>query len=670
MPGLVGIAQRGRSLGMHLVLATQRPAGVVSPEIRANCTLRICLRTTDEADSRDVLGTPDAAHLPVDYPGRAYVRSGSGGPRAAPGGPRLAAAGPARRGPRGRARGPGRRASRPDARAPARQRAQRPGDRVSGTAARSRRDRGAAPAPAVAPTAAGPRSPVDRTPRLDRPRTTGSTARCSLGLVDRPDRAGPGAARPRPRRGRRVAGGGGPRSGRTTLLRSVLREAVRRPGPDGLHVHVLDLGGGALAAGGAAAAARRHGDRRGGRPTASSAWSTAWVRRWTPDGPARRQTGARHPAAGGRGRGGLHAARRRPTRPAARRRCCGWCGTAPRSGLTCVLTADRAVPGRPAGRRRGPATGPAPAGPRRLRRRGRARAGRSRRSASARPGAASARRRWSASSPCPPAAASRAARDRRRSARRRRPDLLRIVELPPDPVLAAIGRSARRTSRRAALRVTVGPGRRRGRRPGGRPRCAAADCSSSDPPGSGRTRRARRLRAATCAAAEVPVLGAAPPSDARRDPSAGWDTDPPRCRRLVGSWRATRRRAAPTTSAPRGARRPSPACRGRGRRRGRVLVAAGSAGLLSTHYQGPVAALRRARTRPAALPRAGRRRRPRVRLPRTPLPVRPGSGWLVAEGVRRPGCRWRTAPRRGLTPAGQSSSSTGPISCVAYQASS
>ena len=56
VPGLVGIAQRGRSLGVHLVLATQRPGGVVSPEIRANCTLRICLRTTDEADSRDVLG--------------------------------------------------------------------------------------------------------------------------------------------------------------------------------------------------------------------------------------------------------------------------------------------------------------------------------------------------------------------------------------------------------------------------------------------------------------------------------------------------------------------------------------------------------------------------------------------------------------------------------------
>src|SRR3712207_2228023 len=82
LSGLVGIAQRGRSLGVHLVLATQRPGGVVSPEIRANCTLRICLRTTDEADSRDVLGTTQAAHLPVDVSGRAFLRAGTGSPTA------------------------------------------------------------------------------------------------------------------------------------------------------------------------------------------------------------------------------------------------------------------------------------------------------------------------------------------------------------------------------------------------------------------------------------------------------------------------------------------------------------------------------------------------------------------------------------------------------------
>jgi S-DNA-T family DNA segregation ATPase FtsK/SpoIIIE len=76
--GLVDVAQRGRSLGLHLVLATQRPAGVVGPAVRANITTRICLRVTDGADSHDVIGDPRAADLPTDRPGRGYLRVGSG----------------------------------------------------------------------------------------------------------------------------------------------------------------------------------------------------------------------------------------------------------------------------------------------------------------------------------------------------------------------------------------------------------------------------------------------------------------------------------------------------------------------------------------------------------------------------------------------------------------
>ena len=52
--GLVDIARRGRSLGVHLILATQRPAGVVSAEIKSNTNLRIALRVTDAGDSADV----------------------------------------------------------------------------------------------------------------------------------------------------------------------------------------------------------------------------------------------------------------------------------------------------------------------------------------------------------------------------------------------------------------------------------------------------------------------------------------------------------------------------------------------------------------------------------------------------------------------------------------
>ncbi|HEY7279309.1 MAG TPA: FtsK/SpoIIIE domain-containing protein [Trebonia sp.] len=80
--GLVGIAQRGRSLGVHLVLATQRPAGVVSADIRANTNLRIALRVTDAAESMDVIDVADAAKIAKSTPGRCYVRSGASAPTA------------------------------------------------------------------------------------------------------------------------------------------------------------------------------------------------------------------------------------------------------------------------------------------------------------------------------------------------------------------------------------------------------------------------------------------------------------------------------------------------------------------------------------------------------------------------------------------------------------
>jgi len=79
--GVVDVAQRGRSLGIHLVLATQRPAGVVTDAIRANTSLRIAMRVADDDDSRDVVGTVAAAHLDRDRPGSGLVRVGAGPPR-------------------------------------------------------------------------------------------------------------------------------------------------------------------------------------------------------------------------------------------------------------------------------------------------------------------------------------------------------------------------------------------------------------------------------------------------------------------------------------------------------------------------------------------------------------------------------------------------------------
>lgn len=63
MDGLVSAARIGRSLGVHLVLATQKPTGVVSDQIQANSRFRVCLRVADAADSREVIRRPDAAAL-------------------------------------------------------------------------------------------------------------------------------------------------------------------------------------------------------------------------------------------------------------------------------------------------------------------------------------------------------------------------------------------------------------------------------------------------------------------------------------------------------------------------------------------------------------------------------------------------------------------------------
>lgn len=75
---LVGVAQRGRSLGVHMVLATQRPSGAVSENIKANTNLRIALRVQDAGDSKDVIDVPDAARIGRAQPGRALARFGPG----------------------------------------------------------------------------------------------------------------------------------------------------------------------------------------------------------------------------------------------------------------------------------------------------------------------------------------------------------------------------------------------------------------------------------------------------------------------------------------------------------------------------------------------------------------------------------------------------------------
>ena len=256
---LIGIAQRGRSLGVHLVLATQRPGGAISASITANTDLRIALRVQTPSDSVDVLGRPDAAAIPRSRPGRALLRAGSdevvalqtawvSAPRERHDGPRVRCtprlADPdvlraVHRGVRAAARGTERSATDEDDTDLA---------QLVAAIGEAARRRGTAP----------PRRPwlpplpaevsllellMDTMPAG--PTTLAAAPVAVLGLGDEPDRQ------------RRVVAHwdlamghlgvfGMVGSGTTSALRTVAEALARSYGPDRLHLHALDLGNGGL----------------------------------------------------------------------------------------------------------------------------------------------------------------------------------------------------------------------------------------------------------------------------------------------------------------------------------------------------------------------------------------------------------------------------------------
>lgn len=77
---LSNLAATGRSLGFHLLLATQRLQGAVDANLRSNMAAVICLRTATEQDSWDALGSSKAYQIPLTKPGRAYFKSGAEDP--------------------------------------------------------------------------------------------------------------------------------------------------------------------------------------------------------------------------------------------------------------------------------------------------------------------------------------------------------------------------------------------------------------------------------------------------------------------------------------------------------------------------------------------------------------------------------------------------------------
>lgn len=74
MDNLISVARIGRSLGVHLILATQKPSGVVNDQIWSNTKFRVCLKVQDESDSKEMLKRPEAAS--IKQTGRFYLQVG------------------------------------------------------------------------------------------------------------------------------------------------------------------------------------------------------------------------------------------------------------------------------------------------------------------------------------------------------------------------------------------------------------------------------------------------------------------------------------------------------------------------------------------------------------------------------------------------------------------
>jgi DNA segregation ATPase FtsK/SpoIIIE, S-DNA-T family len=251
LASLIDIGRQGRSLGIHLVLATQRPAGVVTADLRSNINLRIALRVASPEDSRDVIDTVDAARIPAEgSAGRAYAWLGDGRPVAF----QSARVGGRRPGTRqaeapvafplpwadlGRAR-PGAEPGRAD---------HHDGELTDlavlvdaiGLAARDQasgqRSPWSAPLPAVL-TASELATQWQASP---------DPLRLRYGLLDRPHEQRQVPAVFDIARGGHLLIAGAPQSGRSTVLRTLAGCVAAQVSPDEAHLYVLD-GGGALAA--------------------------------------------------------------------------------------------------------------------------------------------------------------------------------------------------------------------------------------------------------------------------------------------------------------------------------------------------------------------------------------------------------------------------------------
>ncbi len=261
--GLVDLARRGRSLGIHLLLATQRPSGVVSPSIRTNTNLRVALRVTDAADSLDVVDAPTAAHIRKETPGRAFVRVGhdelvevqtasvSGrpprsGPAAGVRLVRLDGVAPGGAAPGGAA---GRAAAAAGGGVPGRDDDLPEPDLVrlveAARSAATALGLGPARRPWLPPLPS--HCTLDELPALAGS-APGSPTRLAFGVEDHPDEQARVLAAYDLEAGGHLLVAGDAGSGRSSLLRALAVSAARALPPADLHCYVLDGGNGALSA--------------------------------------------------------------------------------------------------------------------------------------------------------------------------------------------------------------------------------------------------------------------------------------------------------------------------------------------------------------------------------------------------------------------------------------
>ncbi|MFI6451627.1 FtsK/SpoIIIE domain-containing protein [Streptosporangium amethystogenes] len=253
MTGLVDIARRGRSLGIHLILATQRPGGVVTADIQANTSLRIALRVTEATESADVIDRPDAAYIPKSAPGRCYVKSGAGAATAVQTA-RIGGRSPGVSG--GEARVRVTEVGWPALGRPRPARAGVEGGHVTDLSVladalvEAARVAGVAeqPSPWLEPLPELMVVPGLRTPSTGPPYRAGSeeVPPLAFGITDMP------WAQDRRALALDLAGGGhlliagASRSGRSTALRTLAGAIAGQTSPDDVHVHAIDCGSGAL----------------------------------------------------------------------------------------------------------------------------------------------------------------------------------------------------------------------------------------------------------------------------------------------------------------------------------------------------------------------------------------------------------------------------------------